>query len=416
MPLNFVIVYEETSFFIYYFYLHKKDTSFMKGISVMKNINKKLFLTAVMTITLSACSTQDNTNNSKTADGYELKPVSHAYDGVDEILGKDYGNMIMPESITVSDFDEVYKLSLNYSSNLGADVDYASEAKEILPVFYGDSFDESLCGFDDHNFYYDYSNGNDYASYNRVLSLRRGSFSAYNVTTDNIDKTVRLKNGGNELIQVGSDTVTANELAETTSGYIDAAFSDIFSDFEIVPLDVHQYTHEGMTYAQVICGQKYKGIYIEEYSSPFSQQTETTLTFYPFTQINFRYKGRNELATLNFSANDVILNAEKVEEIIPLTEAVEILKSELSSYSEYVFDDITLKYCSKTQQPIIEIIDGKEPEWVEEYRKEPTVYVPTWHFICDNENSGYSRWGVKVNALTGEITIDALPGTVDVFD
>ena len=96
-------------------------------------------------------------------------------------------------------------------------------------------------------------------------------------------------------------------------------------------------------------------------------------------------------------------------EIISLKAAAELLQNELADNLRLRFTEVRLMYCCKDTYPNLDPnINGDKEAMREKMEKEFSIqrseYVPTWCFFLGNPDS--VRTSIKINAVTGEITID----------
>ena len=230
----------------------------------MKFMKKALTLTAIsLALLLSSCNSQNSINN-KTIKNAEKSAVSQAYANVDDILGKDYGNVKMPAKVTVYDFEKLYKLSVNYSCFLDQNIDYEKEGKEIFKKFFNEDFDESKCGFDIENYYYEYDDGNLYASYHQNFIALKIDFYSSGGEVE-INQTAKIRDGENLQLDFGDKKIPASEVAEKASEYMTDFFGDYYGELVMQPFDIHTFDYDGEILAEVVFTQNYRGFDLEFY-------------------------------------------------------------------------------------------------------------------------------------------------------
>ena len=86
------------------------------------------------------------------------------------------------------------------------------------------------------------------------------------------------------------------------------------------------------------------------------------------------------------------------------------MKNGLAEYSLYSFDDVKLMYVnlftSETPENMMKLTNEERREYFKKSAETEREFTPTWAFIVNNNGSGFERKLIKVNAITGEITID----------
>ena len=381
---------------------------------------KKLLLIMLSMIILTSCSVFDNKSNTQQAENFQLSSVNDAYEGIDELEGSDFGNIKMPDHITQTEVNELYKFSV--INRKDAD---NNEAERVFKAFFGDKYDEKryIGKRDENDVYYFYGEetGDFGQYYNGNASLKTADFTN-GFQLSNIKHVYHIGSDDNESIELSGDKLTVSQLGSSALERLTLIFSDAFSPFTIAPKDIFEYEDtSGDNCVQMICALEYNGLMLEEYVSPHTENSTRQkdgadiMTFYQFNSIQLDLKKNNEYMFLLSSMPKTVTESKKITELISLKTATELLKKELSSNSRYEFDDVRLMYCSKVTKPIYSMDMENGEEILKELDNMSDEYVPTWCFICNDELSGYSRWSVKVNALTGEITIDAPDGAAGVI-
>lgn len=139
------------------------------------------------------------------------------------------------------------------------------------------------------------------------------------------------------------------------------------------------------------------------------------MTNYTPAYVDVDLVGKDSISFLDIYFSNNIPDPEKLEKIISLKQAAELLERELAPQSGYRFNEVSLIYCNKATSPTLiptEEMMGKDiildfPEenarMYEEFGEVIHRFDPTWCFYYGSEEAGAS---VKVNARTGEITID----------
>lgn len=358
-----------------------------------------------------SCTSQNNGVNTQNTDTTSKKAVSQAYDNLDSLLVKDYGNIVLPEKITKSDFENLYKLSLNNSKDVDTDIDYEKEGKEFFKSFFSDKYKDECCKSEQSGGL-SYNNDSQYAFYQRQAQAYMDFDNSILLSADNTIETIKLRNKNDTNVVLDGKKISQSDITDKTNKYMTDCFNKYCGDLKLIPYDI-QVTDNNL--ATVIFAMNYKGLNIDAYKGNLFEENSDSTTFYSSTDISCTVNSDLDITNLFYSTYDKVDSAEKLDEIIPLENAVQLVSDGLSEYSHYEFDDVLLLYSSKVTQPFIDVTDGKEePEWLDDYLKKPIEFTPTWCFICDDEKSGLSRWIVRVDAITGEITIDAPEGKAGV--
>ena len=364
-----------------------------------------VFLGAVMLVSCGHMGNSDNATQAKRV------PVSQIYDGYDTIDHCEH--LVLPREMTRQNINEVY----SFKTVVEPPKDLEANAKKTFKAFWKDSYDESTISCDDKRKYFDYNNGSDFGNYyDGSISLTRIYGTA-------------VETASNEPWLVGrDDTKTLNDVfpgTELTVGMIAQSMpkdiSDIISEhepgFDILPYSILDTTAGMEHYALLHYGLSYKGVPMQSFmSSLFDQYIEdgeNRLRSYAFSYIEARFDKDAGLVSVSTSSPLRIVSSEKQEKIISLVSAVKLLDSELAENIYYEIDDVQLMYCCKTVQPELSVETmgaEKVKEISDKLNKTPQIYEPTWCFIGNYKNGWQYAWSIKVNALTGEVTIDAPRG------
>ena len=367
-------------------------------------------------VMLTACAEDENTYKDDSFPA-EQKEISKLYEGYEELQGKDFGLFKMPETIIPIKINSLNKFSINKTFN----IENEEAGKSIFRAFWKDEFDESKCGFsiskEDPAYYYD-QDGEEYGYFNNgLISLEKSDsiiikggeeyegLEKYNVETDK-DKTVQLLSG----------TASINDLVESVNQFIaDSGIDTLYGDFSIKPKDVYIYKTNKGANALVICSACFNDIPIETYPSHFFKEGYEngfqTITFYLFKYLALQMSGKNNIDSVSIPASYRIYKTEEIKSAISLSDAVNLLTKELASNSKYEFEKIELTYCSKSTKPSDEI--AQETEDTEKIKEIEDIimnmheeFIPTWCFYIKERIPCQIQSIIKVNAITGEITMD----------
>ena len=158
---------------------------------------------------------------------------------------------------------------------------------------------------------------------------------------------------------------------------------------------------------RIVGEQLYFGIPFESCGSTFIQSKGDEMTSYGFSYADAEMTSVKDFFLVSNQMNPIIARFEPLDSIISLKGAVEILKNNLARNTDYTFSDIKLMYCCKHTQQNINVQDEdreKLKKLIAEENTREDVYRPTWYFIIKEESD--STCGIKVDAVTGEITMD----------
>ena len=377
-----------------------------------------LLLAAAGICVLSSCSGQDDKVDTRSVQDAQMNSIREAYSGYEELQGKDLGVIKLPDTIDPQDTSTVYSFSARIHQRDSSEKNQ-EYAQKLYAGFFGDDYDASKGRFDELNYYFKYYEGDTelgrYAD--GMIALVKKDYIISN--EEQMHEVFKADDKGQ--IPLGKASCSISEAAECVKSFLDNELPDTFSDFTIEPQDIFPRKNGDSNVVLVNCVQKYQGIPFEEYPSDyviqgFDNEGNETLTSYYATDIRFTLNDKNSIAWVHIDRPIEITKKEKLSEIIPLKKAADILCSELAEYSKYEFDEVKLMYCSKktyTSYDYSKMTPEQQLEKSDELNKIEDEYYPTWCFIANNSLSGYSRRIVKVNAVTGEITIAAPDGTAE---
>jgi hypothetical protein len=213
-----------------------------------------------------------------------------------------------------------------------------------------------------------------------------------------------------QVLELDGEKCTVGEVCDSLSSFINESFYPLYDDFEIYPLDVDYFFTESSEYAvEVTCGIKYKGVPLEDYFSPMFVTEERNgyevITSYSPSHMLFDLYGKDNITFFNsrFATRDI--ETTKISEIISLKDAVELLQNELAKNSYYEIEEVKLMYCCKSTSPVPTDDEELNSKMQADFADaEPTPFEPTWCFFWYTDDG--NRQALKVNAVTGEITVD----------
>ena len=387
--------------------------------------NISLLSLALSALILStSCSQQDNSGNTKeTEDSANVVPVSQIWDGYEDLQGKSFGNVFtMPEKIRHVKFDEAYSFYTETDNN----EDQQANCEKYFKLLFGDNYDEKYISEQgEAKIYSDGANGKHYAMYlygpgtmvmNGIRPLSSND-SGYELKTRYDPESDK-----DTVLQVGNESITVGKLCENAVGFCTAKFDGHFNEFELYPADLQYYynsDHDNYSVSAVI-GLKYKGIPVEYQFTPlFSDENRSfydVTTHYCPMMFTLDMYGSDDFRVLMVYCTDSKPITENIDSILSLKEAVSILERELAQNSKYRFERVELLYSAKNKS-----INAYREPWMtdEDFSRDnesaaadygeipPVTYFPTWVFTLSiNSVNGPMENYIKVNAVTGEITID----------
>ena len=382
----------------------------------MWSINK-ILLGGIVILALSSCAAQDNNGNTYETESSDKVPVSQAWDGYEELQGKQYGNIFkMPEMIEPVRVETLY----SFVPKDRPDWDRVKAGAEtFFKAMYGDSYGSEniiesispggvqqiqyLSSEDDamvtsSGIVYAYRNG--YRS--KAVTLQPETLGSYDPKTSR-DVMLHLDDGD----------CTVGELCDQVAAFSKNAFYPMYEGYELEPVYVSYQSAPDMSeLANVVVGIKRDGIFMETYPSQLFEQEHRkdydVLTYYSFNQMSFTMSGKDSI--LGFTNVTLLSKMQEVpvNKIIPLKSAVKLLETSLAEQSDYRFQKIDLMYCQKFTYPALTGNESLNSEIMADYGEIPDQpFVPTWCFTWTTDQ-GQERLiqHIKVNAVTGEITVD----------
>ena len=375
-----------------------------------------LFISIVFSMVIVGCSAMTRTEETHSAsESVDKTDTAHIYDGYEELQGKDVGNIVMPEKIEPQQPDGIYSFKLETKKDINAEADF----KRLLKAFLGDSFDEKNinCDIEDLLRYSSldkddgaYSNGDTKG----VVNLTLGT-EYENATIFSSEQTaVYDAQERDAIIELKEGSCTVGELCDTASAFLKENITNVYNgNYELKPIKVRAMGRDGGTkYAEVICAFSYKGIMIENESTPlfteiYDNEGYEMNTFYMFMNSYFRFLGKDKMTTYHSTPCCFDITETKLDNIISLRSAAEIVAAELAPNSRYQIRSVELMYCCKTTKPVITADLEASKLIMEKHSKDINeTYEPTWVFYCRDYSGTGSVYAIKVNAITGEITID----------
>lgn len=372
----------------------------------MKSI-KSFIITLGLTFLLTSCSQIENDKNTMQNTNVDAVPIEHIYDGYEELQGKDFGSFSLPDKIQVSDVDKLYSFS-----SVGKTVaDVEQESKHYFKEFLGDSYDEANIKKEKEKVYAYYGE-NGYT----MFFVECMPMNAYYVDHPGYACTETLgtyyaDTDRDIVLDLAKGECTVGELCDSLSEVISRTFYPLYGDFEIYPYIIDYYFNENMEkVAEVTCAVRYKGVNMEIFFSPLfiveEREEYQVITNYVPSHMIFALDGKDSITFFanRFAPKDEA-DAEEINEVISLKGAVELLEENLAVQSHYQFEEVYLYYCCKKTSPAHVNDEALNSKMDEDFKDvEPSRFEPTWCFMW-HTSEGEGQY-IKVNAVTGEITVE----------
>lgn len=379
---------------------------------MLKNHLLKYLLT--LSLLLAGCGS-DNSGNTQETEIKEFVPVSEMYDGYEQLQGKDFGNFKLPESIEKPEFEKLYRFP---DRRGGADVpDEETRTKELLKRTFGEEPEESLISA--------YENWDGSKTYTLTLPEGRSAAVLHGFPISIIKSAEELitpqqeliheysPEDGGGIVELKNSSCSVSELLDNMQKRLESEVMQGLEGFEFVPRSISNFRNSNsVSYTQIEYEVYYRGIKLE-YDSPMSvlqsKSEYQVMTSYSINSVSLTAADKEDYAIFSSTFSEQYPLTEEVTEAISLERAVQILQNELAQYSFYDFDSVELCYCCKITAPVITNTDKDEDSRIlADYGEIETAYFePTWCFnYTGNPNVQQRREAVKVNAVTGEITID----------
>lgn len=371
----------------------------------------------ILSMMLISCSSQDNSGNVHETDMNEFVSIQNLFDGYDKLQGKESDIFALPSTIEKPNCEKLFRFPDRRGGNNIPNEEEATTG--FLKKCFGDRFDKSRLTYQnnwDGGKTYSFTHPDGVSAVvlhgfpinvikspegQAILSPDPTFLNSYNPSDSN--SIVELKNGN----------CTVGELLNGMQKRLDSEIMPYIGGFEIEPICINNYENsESIKYAEIIYGISYQGVLLE-YESPMlimnSKNDYQVLTSYSTNTISLTVTSNDDYDIFSSTFSEQYPVTENVSEAISLTAAVDILQNELAKNKVYTFDTVGLRYCCKITAPVITGTDSLEDSRIlADYGRIETAYFePTWCFFYKvTDENGEHREAVKVNALTGEITID----------
>ena len=364
-----------------------------------------IFLTAICL--LCGCSEQDNSaNNYENSDDLVFAASSEIMNGYDELSGQKYSTFSLPETADLTAPEEICAIEVVPREKTIIETDGQKLFRALVP----EGFKSENCCWDDNNYFYTYNDEHYTAQFTgSLLTFSSNKKNAGEMSSENLSERFDAKRDGDKTFRLGNDTISVAKMSSIAEKYLNERIGFLVPDFEIKVHDFFPYKTANEYRVRIISALYCKGIAIEEYISPTFDISNDQIKSYYNCMIDMIMTAPDECILLNMSSIPRISSSENKEKVIGIKEAVNLLDRSLAPNMSFSFDDIKLMYCGLLTQPVIDATNGDYEAAraeTEKFEAIPKRLEPTWCFIIDNKLSGFSRQIIKLNALTGEITMD----------
>ncbi|MBR1392371.1 MAG: hypothetical protein IJ561_00885 [Ruminococcus sp.] len=376
-------------------------------------MKKQLLSLTLAALMLTACSGSDSSTAAAGADLSAVE-VKNAYNGAEELMGKDYGKFSMPSAFEVPTLTNVYTIDYN---TVPPKYD-REKLKKLYVDFFGDKFDErGLADDGTWGLYYTAPHevdengapigGNpDTAIYfDGYLNLAReqdlplyteGDFTHYFVD-----------NSFDQSVTVDEMDTTIAQQAAFLDNKMNTLFEGFFTPFELKTNAIDIYTN-GTIDANVAFA--LDGITLQSWKGDFENIIEDKGTeVYDTFQAGAMMNVQNDVRFIYTANIPTLVEKHPVDRIISLKRAVGILQSDLPDNASYNFTDVRLMYCCKVLFPRTSSVvtdSNLDDQRMAEYNSSVRTLEPMWCFFVEKPDEYIGEMIVKVNAITGELDLD----------
>ena len=373
-----------------------------------------LLAAAVMLV---SCSSQDNSGKVHEADNSEFVSIQNLFDGYDELQGKESDLFALPSTIEKPNCEKLFRFPDRRGGNNIPNEEEATTG--FLKKCFGDRFDKSRLTYQnnwDGGKTYSFTHPDGVSAvvlHGFPINVIKSPEGQAILSPDPTFLNSYNPSDSNSIVELKNWNCTVGELLNGMQKRLDSEIMPYIGGFEIAPICINNYKNsEDIKYAEIIYGISYQGVMLEDESPMFITQSSgnyQVMTSYSASVITLTVTGSDDYDIFSSTFSEQYPLTETVSEAIPLRSAVGILCEELAEYVRYIFDSVELRYCCKITAPVITGTDSLEDSRIlADYGRIETAYFePTWCFFYKvTDENGEHREAVKVNALTGEITID----------
>ena len=372
----------------------------------MKRFFKALSLSFAILILGTACTEQDNNANWKTTYSIETVNAKEIFKGSDELQGKDLNMLKLPEQIEAIDTDDIY----TFPFEPAASDKEAENSKAFFKAVFGDEYSDSFWK-DEGNRVYSYNSEKGLVSFFRnncpenYYSSARGA-----VNTTEVLGTYYADADREKIVELKNGKCSIGEICDTVSDFISKAFYPLYGEFKIYPYIITYIIDDNMEKsAEVTCAVSYHGVTLEPLFSTLFEVEERAeykvITNYVPSHMLFYLDGKDSIIFFTNRFGTKQMDTKKLDKLISLKDAVDILTDNLAEYSRYDIEQVALYYCCKNTAPSPVEDEKLNSKMAEDFKDVPKCcFEPTWCFIWHTDDG--RQQDIKVNAVTGEITME----------
>ena len=327
----------------------------------------------------------------------EYDTLENIYNSIDEVLGKEYENLNLHNSININRPKELPILKLEQVSNYDKKfdtianalihqdrfnkkyIDYAPNTSPPGPEYKDTATGEHL-GVGDNGFVYYEAPGYEMSSDAQLVK------TIYPHDKDETDKSYELKDGEMKV----SDAITkAEEFLENTWQPISDDLPYIIDHRDICKL-------EDKYFYKIALAKNYKDIYI---NNTFNTCIDIELTCFENTII---IESTENISNLAVTMGAVFVNEEVATEdkYVTLESALDMVRNKLAEYEIFDILSIQLRYAPKL---LLEQEDDSGEVLLKTDAGTKLEARPHWAFVLDRTH-GYEQI-IWVDAITGEMRI-----------
>lgn len=378
--------------------------------------SRSIIISAMCTLFfLTSCRSGANDLNIKETDGAELVPISQIYDGYADAAAQ-CKKIILPSVLGSQSVSEVYTFDLHSEKKLG-DAG-KSEFTEFLKTFLDTEIDENKItkaeNFDD----YIYDQDGISCAYREGSVDIYKSFKGMFESNDQEPYTIGIDNDKSMNVIFPNTDITLGDYIESLPTWLYDFIKKKLPDFDIQPYSIKGQNYGSESVAMISWLQSFKGVPLmfggSTGTSKDTEEDGITMTEYDYTPfIDTRFENDGSLCYISLPTDQKVTSSKKLDKIISLADAAKILENELADNICYEIDDVILMYFGKTKYPIIEAASMDYDEMrtlIESKTRDPISYHPEWVFVGNAVHGLTSSWFLRVNAITGEITLAAPRG------
>ena len=374
-------------------------------------LSKKIctLILVLFSVSLVGCALKNNEKTLSTVDNAKTE-ASKAYEGYEDLQGKDCGKIILPQNIEPIELKKLFCFEKK-KAEVG---DSSEQSRMFFKAFFGDDYNESCISESGEDQYSYTSPDGGTANFGRGMPISAFRAGASQAVTEN-EIVYDPSKDSEKVLELNKGSCTVEELCKMTDSFISKAISPLYQGYDLFPYKVRYISSNGgfNKTVKVIYAVRLNGVMFEETFSPlFDVQDKgyySVITNYSPCYVELGCDSPENVGyMLNYLARFDPAGAPQ-NEIISLKAAAELLQNELADNLRLIFTEVRLMYCCKDTYPNLDpnINEDKEAmreKMEKEFSIQRSEYVPTWCFFLGNPDS--VRTSIKINAVTGELTID----------